>query len=84
MGLVYGPAGALLTGLFPPRVRYTGSSIAYNVAGIIGGGFAPVIAQALADRGGLAFVGAYLGAAALISLFALHAIPRPAMRAEIA
>ena len=71
MGLVYGPLGAFLPGLFPARVRYTGASMAFNVGGIIGGGLAPMIAQALADWGGLVPVGLYLGGAALVSLVAL-------------
>jgi MFS family permease len=71
MGFVYGPLGAWLPSLFPARVRYTGASIAFNVGGIIGGGLAPVIAQALANRGGLKLVGLYLAAAGLISLLAL-------------
>jgi MFS family permease len=65
MGFVYGPLGAWLPSLFPARVRYTGASIAFNVGGIIGGGLAPVIAQALANRGGLKLVGLYLGVAGL-------------------
>ncbi|MFZ4605998.1 MAG: MFS transporter, partial [Caulobacter sp.] len=44
MGLVYGPLGAWLPGLFPARVRYTGASVAFNVGGIIGGGMTPLIA----------------------------------------
>ncbi|HEX5661555.1 MAG TPA: MFS transporter [Polyangiales bacterium] len=71
MGLVYGPLGAFLPGLFPARVRYTGASLAFNVGGILGGALAPLIAQALAERGGLGWVGAYLSGAALISLLAL-------------
>lgn len=73
MGLVYGPLGAFLPGLFPARVRYTGASLAFNVGGILGGALAPMIAQALADRGGLVPVGLYLSGAALISLLALRA-----------
>ena len=76
MGLVYGPLGAFLPGLFPARVRYTGASLAFNVGGIIGGGLAPMIAQALADRGGLVPVGYYLSGAALVSLVALALIGR--------
>ncbi|MDB4971719.1 MAG: transporter, partial [Myxococcaceae bacterium] len=76
MGLVYGPLGAFLPGLFPARVRYTGASMAFNVGGILGGALAPMIAQALADRGGLAPVGWYLSGSALISLVALSAAPR--------
>ncbi|HEY9235803.1 MULTISPECIES: MFS transporter [Phenylobacterium] len=71
MGFVYGPLGAFLPGLFPARVRYTGSSMAFNVGGIIGGGLTPVIAQAISTTGGLVPVGVYLGVAALISLVAL-------------
>ena len=71
MGFVYGPLGAFLPSLFPPRVRYTGASIAFNVGGIIGGGLAPMAAQLLADRGGLAPVGFYLVAAAVLSLAGL-------------
>lgn len=71
MGFVYGPLGAWLPGLFPARVRYTGVSLAFNMAGIIGGGLTPIAAQALAVRGGLMSVGAYLAALSLLSLVAL-------------
>ncbi|HEX8413108.1 MAG TPA: MFS transporter [Sphingomicrobium sp.] len=71
MGFVYGPLGAWLPSLFPARVRYTGVSLAFNMAGIIGGGLTPVVAQALAERGGLTLVGLYLAAASLVSLVAL-------------
>jgi len=74
MGLVYGPLGAFLPGLFPARVRYTGASVAFNVGGILGGGLAPMIAQALADQGGLKPVGLYLSGAALVSFLALLAV----------
>ena len=71
MGFVYGPLGSWLPGLFPPRVRYTGASLAFNVAGVIGGGLTPLIAQGLAMERGLAAVGLYLSAAAAVSLVAL-------------
>lgn len=71
MGLVYGPVGAWLPGLFPARVRYTGASMAFNVGGILGGALAPMLASALAERGGLPLVGAYLASSALVSLVAL-------------
>ena len=71
MGFVYGPLGAFLPGLFPPRVRYSGASIAFNVGGILGGGLAPIVAQALADRGGLTPVGWYLAGAAAVSFVAI-------------
>lgn len=71
MGLVYGPLGAFLPGLFPARVRYTGASVAFNVGGILGGGLTPMIAGALAAEGGLGAVGYYLSGAGLLSLIAL-------------
>lgn len=77
MGFVYGPLGAWLPGLFPARVRYTGASMAFNVAGVIGGGLTPLVAQGLAMERGLWAVGLYLSAAAGLSLIALVAI-RPA------
>lgn len=76
MGLVYGPLAALLPQLFTARVRYTGSSIAFNVGGIIGGGFAPVAAQALVDGGGLLFVGLYITGAAVLTLLGLLSVPQ--------
>jgi MFS family permease len=76
MGFVYGPLGCFLPGLFPARVRYSGSSIAFNVGGILGGGLTPFIAKALSDQGGLPPVGLYLSAAAAISLVALLPLGR--------
>ena len=77
MGFVYGPLGAWLPGLFPPRVRYTGVSMAFNIAGVLGGGLTPLVAQALALRYGLGAVGLYASAAAALSLVALLVL-RPA------
>jgi MFS family permease len=67
MGFVYGPLGAWLPGLFPARVRYTGTSLAFNVGGIIGGGLTPVVAQALADGLGLWAVGLWVATACAVS-----------------
>jgi MFS family permease len=74
MGLTYGPLGTALAELFPTAVRYTGASIAFNIAGILGGSLAPYIATSLASRYGIAAVGYYLSAAAAITLAALVAI----------
>ena len=71
MGFVYGPLGGWLPSLFPARVRYTGASVAFNVGGILGGALAPIVAQALADRGGLPWVGGYLAVAGVVSLLGL-------------
>lgn len=71
MGLVYGPLGSWLPSLFPARVRYSGASVAFNMAGILGGGLAPLIAQRLADQQGLGAVGIYLAICAGLSLIGL-------------
>jgi metabolite-proton symporter len=71
MGLTYGPLGTALTELYPTVVRYTGASLSFNLAGIIGASLAPYIATWLATRYGLAYVGYYLSAAGLMTLIAL-------------
>ena len=71
MGLTYGPLGTLLSELFPPAVRYTGSSMCFNLAGIFGASLAPYVATWLATHFGLAAVGWYLSGAALLSFIAL-------------
>ncbi|WP_207003019.1 MFS transporter [Trinickia mobilis] len=68
MGITFAPMGALLPELFPTHVRYTGAGVAYNLGGILGASVAPYIAQLLAAHGGLAWVGAYVSAAAALSL----------------
>jgi MFS family permease len=77
MGVVYGPLGTWLPGLFPARVRYTGASLAFTLGGIIGGGIAPILALKLSEIGGLPYVGLYLGGAGLISLLALFLLKKP-------
>lgn len=41
--MMYGPQAAFIAEQFPTRVRYAGSSLAYTLAGIVGGGIAPAI-----------------------------------------
>jgi metabolite-proton symporter len=77
MGMTYGPLGTMLSELFPAEVRYTGSSLTFNLAGILGASLAPYIATSLATSYGLSYVGYYLSAAALISLIALLLTARP-------
>nr|EKW9764301.1 MHS family MFS transporter [Acinetobacter baumannii] len=70
MGLTYGPIGTVLSEIFPTSVRYTGSALTFNLAGIFGASFAPLIATKLAETYGLYAVGYYLTAASLLSLIA--------------
>ena len=71
MGWLFGPMGALLPELFPTRVRYTGASVSYNLAGILGASAAPYLAQQLVAWGGIGWVGLYLAVAAGLSFIAV-------------
>ena len=73
MGLTYGPLGTVLSELFPTSVRYTGSSLTFNFAGIFGASLAPYVATFLARNYGLEYVGYYLSAAAALTLIGLLA-----------
>lgn len=76
MGFTYGPLGTFLSELFPTTVRYSGASLTFNMAGILGAAFAPMIAIKLATAYGLNYVGFYLTAAALISLISFLVISK--------
>jgi len=75
MGMTYGPLGSYLASAFPTRVRYTGVSLSFNLAGILGASLAPYIATSLALRHGIAYAGGYLSVIAVISLAAFLAMP---------
>ena len=75
MGLTYGPLGTVLSELFPTEVRYTGSSLTFNLAGIFGASLAPYVATWLARTYGLPYVGYYLTASALLTIAGFLAIP---------
>jgi metabolite-proton symporter len=76
VGITYGPLGTVLAQMFPTAVRYTGASLAFNLAGIFGASLAPYLATWLAKTYGLAYVGYYLSAAAVLTLLALLFKPR--------
>jgi MFS family permease len=71
MGFTYGPLGTVVSELFPTSVRYTGSSLAFSMAGILGASLAPYIATWLAKTYGLQYVGYYLTASAVLTFFGL-------------
>ena len=71
MGFTFGPMGAFLPEQFNASVRYTGAGLAYQLGGILGASLAPTIAQMLVTVGGLAYVGAYVSAAAAVSFLAV-------------
>lgn len=68
MGMTYGLIGTALAAPFPTKVRYTGSSITFNFAGIFGASLAPYIATWLQATYGMTYVGYYLGLSAVITL----------------
>jgi metabolite-proton symporter len=47
---MYGPQAAFIAEMFPTKIRYTGASMGYQLAGIFGGALAPIISVALLDR----------------------------------
>ena len=51
-GMTYGPVAALLSELFPPRIRYSSMSIPYHIGTGYFGGFLPVISQYIIARTG--------------------------------
>ena len=76
MGFTYGPLGTFLSELFPTTVRYSGASLTFNMAGILGAAFAPMVAIWLASTYSLTYVGFYLTIAACISLVSLLVISK--------
>ncbi len=74
--MMYGPQAALIAEAFTPRLRYSGASLGYQLASIIAGGPAPLIATALfaAYHTGYA-VAIYIAACAVISLIATAMMP---------
>ncbi|AWM79844.1 MFS transporter [Gammaproteobacteria bacterium ESL0073] len=71
MGVIFAPMGALLPEIFPINIRYTGSSAAYSIGGILGASIAPIVANYLVNEGGLLWVGYYVSFASLISFIAM-------------
>ncbi|WP_344975031.1 MFS transporter [Streptosporangium fragile] len=78
LGLSYGPMSAMYAEMFPVSVRYSGVAIGYALGAILGGAFAPTIAQALVQSTGSALsVGAYIMVLCVISLAAVTAVKEP-------
>lgn len=70
MGMIFAPMGAFLPEIFPTNIRYTGSSAAYSIGGILGASIAPIIANYLVAHGSLTWVGYYVAVASIISIIA--------------
>jgi MFS family permease len=78
LGLSYGPQAALYAELFPAEIRYSGVSVSYALGAILGGAFAPAIAQWIIGAYGESWrVGLYIAILAVISLIAVSTIRDP-------
>lgn len=70
--MMYGPQAAFIAEQFPTRVRYAGASLAYTLAGIVGGGIAPMLSTALLQSFGTPLaVSSYAALALLITCIIL-------------
>jgi len=72
----YGPQAALIAEAFTPRLRYSGASLGYQLASVIAGGPAPLIATALFAAYGTGYaIAIYIAACAVVSLVATALMP---------
>ncbi|MFI2563832.1 MFS transporter [Paenarthrobacter sp. NPDC018779] len=81
-GFLYGPIAAYVAEQFPTRNRYTGASLAYQGASMIGAGFTPMIVAglSLAARGGIWLIAVFWIVALLASAAAVKATPEGTRR----
>ncbi|MHA6784647.1 MFS transporter [Pseudonocardia saturnea] len=71
-GAMYGPQAAFLSELFGTKVRYSGVSIGYQLASILAGGLAPIIAVALITAYGSGYpVAIYVALSAVVTIVAV-------------
>lgn len=80
----YAPQSALYAEMFPAEVRYSGTSISYALGSILGGAFAPMIAQLLLDSTGRSWtIGVYLAAMAIVSGIAVWLVPKSVEKCDL-
>ena len=76
---MYGPQAAFIAELFSTKLRYSGASMGYQIAGVLGGGIAPLVSIALVKATGTAFsVSFYVLAMVALTLVALAVAPETA------
>lgn len=74
--MMYGPQGALIAECFTPRLRYSGASLGYQLASVVAGGPAPLIATALLAAYGSGYpIGGYIFLCAVVSIVATSFLP---------
>lgn len=80
-GAMYGVLAAFIAELFDTSYRYTGISLGYMLIGVVGGGFAPLIASSLLDAtGSVTSVAVYISASAVLTLVAAYFAPETSKR----
>lgn len=81
--MMYGPQAAFIAEQFPTRVRYAGASLAYTLAGIVGGGIAPMVSTALLQSFGTTLAVSSYAALALLFTCAVLLIVRERARDQL-
>jgi MFS family permease len=81
----YGPQAALIAETFDSNVRYSGAGISYQLASVVAGGPAPLIAVAILQAtGSSTWISVYIIGCCIVSMIALVVMPRPAPVPEVA
>lgn len=77
LGPSYGPQSAMYAEMFPASVRFSGISIGYAIGAILGGAFAPMIAEMILKQTGQSWmIGVYISALAVVSVIAVSMVPK--------
>lgn len=72
-GMMYAPQPAIMSELFPTRMRYSGVSLGYQVTSILAGSMAPLICTLLLNKfDSTVPISIYISIAALLSAIALY------------
>jgi MFS family permease len=80
-GFAYGPLSAMFAEMFPAQLRFSGISIGYAIGAILGGAFAPLVAESLLETTGSTFpIGLYIAGLCLVSLIAVSFVREPSGR----
>ena len=79
----YGPQAALIAETFPTRLRYSGAGIGYQLASVVAGGPAPLIATWLLHTFNSSLpIAIYIMAGAVVTLIATALLPQPVAELE--
>ncbi|MGW6737323.1 MFS transporter [Streptomyces sp. NPDC055013] len=75
LSIMYGPQAALFAELFTPEMRYTGASLGYQIAAVLGGGLAPFIMVLLLETTGTSMaVSGYIIGLSVIALLSIKVL----------